>query len=206
MNGQPRLIFVSDMGDSLSRSVPFEFLEEEIIKNVSSLKGSRHIWLWLTKQPMRMAQFSQWLTDRGIAWPDNLVAMTSVTSEKTVVRVEHLRKVRCKFHGLSVEPLWSPVELPLDGIDWVIVGGESGAGAKPFELKWARDIIRQCRRADVAPFVKQLGACPRDGGHEIDLRDSHGGDWDEWPEELRVREFPDFSQVMNPPCSNQSHF
>jgi len=195
----PRIIFVSDMGDALSRSVPFEYLLQEIITVASSSNGKRHIWLWLTKRPRRMAQFSEWLNTRDISWPDNLVAMTSVTSVKTIGRVEQLLKVRCKFRGLSVEPLWSPVTLPLCGINWVIVGGESGSGAKPFNLDWARDIIRQCRTAGVAPFVKQLGAVPFDGGRPLDLHDSHGGDWNEWPLDLRVREFPKFETAFNSP-------
>jgi len=190
---QPRLIFVSDMGDALSKDVPFEYLLSEIVHVASTGKGQRHVWLWLTKRPRRMAEFSDWLIARDISWPDNLVAMTSVTSTETVGRVEQLRKVRCKFRGLSVEPLWTPVKLPLEGINWAIVGGESGTGAKPFQLEWARDIIRQCRHAGVAPFVKQLGAAPFDGSRRLPLRDSHGGDWDEWPADLRVREFPKFT-------------
>lgn len=192
----PRLIFVSDMGDALSKDVPFEYLLTEIVQVAASGIGQRHLWLWLTKRPRRMAEFSDWLEARGIRWPDNLVAMTSVTSAETVGRVEQIQKVRSKFRGLSVEPLWSPVKLPLDGIDWLIVGGESGVGAKPFQLEWVRDIIHQCRQAGAAPFVKQLGAAPFEGGLRLKLRDSHGGDWNEWPEDLRVREFPPlFSKI-----------
>ncbi|MEO8207089.1 MAG: DUF5131 family protein [Chthoniobacterales bacterium] len=191
----PRLIFISDMGDALSKDVPFEYLHTEIIKVASSGKGQRHIWLWLTKRPRRMAEFSDWLIERDISWPDNLVAMTSVTSAETAGRVEQLRKVRCKFRALSVEPLWTPVNLPLEGIDWAIVGGESGSGAKPFQLDWARDIIGQCRTAGVAPFVKQLGAAPFEGDRPLNLRDSHGGDWEEWPTDVRVREFPPFKLI-----------
>lgn len=190
LNGLPRLIFVSDMGDALSPDVPFEYLENEIIQTVVSEKGRRHIWLWLTKQPSHMARFSDWLVEHGIAWPDNLVAMTSVTSATKIGRITQLGRVRAKYRALSVEPLWTPVTLPLAGISWVIVGGESGSGAQPFHLDWARDIIRQCRTAGVAPFVKQLGAVPFDGGRQLHLRDSHGGDWNEWPQDLRVREFP----------------
>lgn len=194
----PRLIFVSDMGDALSKDVPFEYLLSEIVQIAASGKGQRHVWLWLTKRPRRMAEFSDWLETKGIPWPDNLVAMTSVTSAETIGRVEQLWKVRSRFRGLSVEPLWTPVVLPLDGIDWVVVGGESGSGAKPFQLEWARGIVRQCRQAGVAPFIKQLGAVPFDGGRRLKLRDSHGGDWNDWPADLRVREFPAFGLVVVP--------
>lgn len=82
-------------------------------------------------------------------------------------------------------------------IDWVIVGGASGHNAAPFDVRWARSICRQCKAAGVACFVKQLGANPysspeHDGatGYELSLRDGHGGDWNEWPQDLRVRELP----------------
>lgn len=67
LDGMPRTIFVSDMSDSLSRSVPFDYLEEEVIRNVKSDHGQRHQWLWLTKRPGRMAQFSAWLNGRAIS-------------------------------------------------------------------------------------------------------------------------------------------
>jgi protein gp37 len=107
--------------------------------------------------------------------------------------------------GYPNDPDW-PGRVP--GIAWVIVGGESGLRARPFDLGWARSAVRQCRQAGVSAFVKQLGARPiesePDDGPEWPvplehdnsgnvvpmLRDSHGGDWDEWPEDLRVREFP----------------
>lgn len=178
------------MGDALSRAVPFEYLKKEIVQAVVSEKGCRHIRLWLTKRPARMAQFSDWLAARNISWPDNLVAMTSVTAANKIGRVSQLQRVRAKYRALSVEPLWTPVTLPLDGIEWVIVGGESRNFANPFQIEWARDIIQQCRQADVAPFVKQLGAAAFDGEHRLYLGDPHGGDWNEWAADLRVREFP----------------
>ena len=127
LDGLPRLIFVSDMGDSLAGRVDFQYLKTEVVDHALSEKGSRHIWLWLTKRPNRMASFSDWIQESGLNWPDNLVAMTTVTSSLTINRVHQLQRVRCKYRGLSVEPLWEEVELPLEGIDWVIVGGESRA-------------------------------------------------------------------------------
>jgi hypothetical protein len=72
------------------------------------------------------------------------------------------------------------------GIDWVIIGGESGPGARPMEIEWARTLVQQCQDSGVAPFVKQLGAIR---GRELGAG-SHGADWDAWPEDLRIREFP----------------
>ncbi len=188
--GAPRMIFVSDMGDALSKDISFETLLEEIIRPADSTDGRRHIWLWLTKRPTRMAKFSDWLHAQGATWPDNLVAMTSVTSSETVNRVAELKKVRAKYRGLSVEPLWSDVTLPLENIDWVIVGGESGSQAHPFHVEWAQSIYAQCKSTGTAFFLKQLGATPYLRNALLELKDSHGGDWTEWPESLRVREIP----------------
>lgn len=189
-DGLPRMIFVSDMGDALSREASFDYLYREIIEVVTSENGSRHIWQWLTKRPRRMAKFAKWLEKKGVPWPRNLVAMTSVTSSKRVGRIADLRDVPAAIRGLSVEPLEDPVKLDLKGIDWVICGGASGTGATAFDLAWARDLREQCRKAGVAFFMKQLGANPVENGRPLKLKDSHGGDWSEWPEDLNVREFP----------------
>ena len=203
LNGLPRLIFVSDMGDALSRdpkrndepdtpdNYDFDFLKREIIDVAHSQKGARHIWLWLTKRPAKMAHFSDRLHKQKIDWPDNLVAMTSVTSPGTTKRVDELKKVRSKYKGVSVEPLWDSVDLNLDGIDWCIVGGESGASAKPFDLAWARSIRTACSKTGTAFFVKQLGKCPVENGQHLKLKDAHGGDWNEWPTDLKLRAMPE---------------
>lgn len=197
LNGLPRTIFVSDMGDALSESIDFEYLEEEIIDNVASEAGQRHVWLWLTKRPIRMAEFATWLRDeRGKEWPDNLVAMTSVTGRATRNRIDELRQVPARLRGLSVEPLIESVELDLDGIDWVIVGGESGHAAWRFDIDWARSIRDQCSEADAAFFMKQLGTTPVERGFPVHLVHSHGGDWEEWPRDLRVREMPKAFEVL----------
>lgn len=191
MASLPRLIFVSDMGDALSDSIDFEFLKTEIIDNVSSPKGQRHIWLWLTKRPKRMAEFAAWLAEvHGLSWPLNLVAMTSVTNRATRSRIDELRLVPAMLRGLSVEPLTESVTLDLKDIDWVIVGGESGTYPSEFDLEWARAIQVQCQNADVAFFMKQAGANVVEDRFPITLSDSHGGDWREWPSDLRAREFP----------------
>lgn len=95
------------------------------------------------------------------------------------------------------------IPLDLTGIDWVIVGGESGPGARPMRLDWAREIVWACRAAGAAPFVKQLGAKPvqmlNSPGplveYDLRLRDRKGGDWTEWPADLRIREFPASASV-----------
>lgn len=112
------------------------------------------------------------------------------------------RLLSCRGLGpvlfLSVEPQVGRVDLsrylfPSPVVDWVIVGGESQQGGepRPFQLDWARLIVQQCREANVPCFVKQLGSNAWDGSVEYRTRDGHGGDWNEWPEELRVRQCPE---------------
>jgi len=187
----PRVFFVSDMADALSPEIDFDYLKHEIIDVVSTIRGRQHIWLWLTKMPTRMAEFANWLKiEHHLNWPDNLVAMTSVTSSKTVVRARQLMKVPAKFRGLSVEPLWEEVTLPLDDIDWCIVGGQSGSPARPFNVAWIKSLQTQCKKSDTALFVKQLGSLPVSGAKPLKLKDEHGGNWNEWPAEFRIRELP----------------
>lgn len=188
----PRLIFVSDMGDAFSRESDFSFLEDEVVAPIRSPEGQRHVWLWLTKRPERMARFG----DRIGGFPDNVCAMTTLTGPDTMDRIDQLREVDASVRGLSVEPLWAripPDQLNLDGISWLIVGGESGRydAVRPFDLGWARELRDLCRERNVAFFLKQLGRRPTDGERELRLRDTHGGDWSEWPEDLRVREVPE---------------
>jgi len=199
LDGLPRIIFVSDMGDSLSNvpghEISFEYLKAEIIGNVSGFSGCRHLWIWLTKRPGRMAQFDQWLHARDILWPDNLIAATSIITACTAPqRINSLKKLRAKYKALSVEPLWESVDLDLVGIDWIMVGGEStqaqGAKIRPFDLNWARALRDQCKKTGTAFFFKQAGSNPVEGDRAVSLKDSHGGNWDEFPEDLRIREIP----------------
>lgn len=138
-------------------------------------------------------------------------------------RIPHLLRTPAAVRFLSVEPMLAPIDLSRwmhpfevsrdeDGndlgsasggsdIDWVIVGGESGHNARSFDIRWARDIRDQCAAASVACFIKQLGSKPRKyaeiaGAYaHVLLKDSHGGDWSEWSEDLRVREFPKGSEA-----------
>jgi protein gp37 len=212
-----RHIFVSDMSDALSRDVPFEFLRDEIIAAAASKQGQRHIWQWLTKRPERMVEFDRWLASQNIAWPANLWAGTSVTTQRTAdVRVPALLKVRAAVRFLSCEPLFEAVDLtgklchwtnddgtgswftPVPGkvlrplVHWVIVGGASGYQPAPFDLRWPESLIKQCSAAGVPCFVKQLGANPigYNGTGRFALKDTHGGEWSEWPDYLRVRNIP----------------
>jgi len=193
--GLPRLVFVSDMGDALSGFSQFPFLKQDLVPAIISEEGKRHLWLWLTKRPLRLAEFAEQIG--GL--PENVCAMTTLTSSdsENLKRLADLKKVQAHMRGLSIEPLWEridPKKLDLRGIDWVIVGGESGSGlnyTRPFALEWAEELRDHCRKKRVAFFLKQLGRNPTRNGEVFKLRDKHGGNWDEWPDEvLKVREFP----------------
>jgi protein gp37 len=193
-DGLPRMVFVSDMGDALTQHSPahLAWLETEVLDPIRSENGQRHIWQWLTKRPQNMAKLSK----RVGGLPENVCAMTTLTGadEKSLGRLEKLKEVEAGSRGLSLEPMWEripPKVLDLDGIDWVIVGGESGSpNARPFDLAWARELRDHCQKQGVACFIKQLGRNPVENGQPLKLKNSHGGDWDKWPEDLRIREFP----------------
>jgi protein gp37 len=194
LNGLPRLIFVSDMSDSLSASVSFEYLVEEVVNLVSEGPGRRHHWLWLTKRARRMASFSSWLAERGIEWPDNLWAGTSITTRRSTVRINNLLRVGTPrtIRFLSVEPQVEPIDLRhwLAGLNWVIQGGESGRRARPFDLEWARELIGQCEEHKVPYFLKQLGSHVVEASKRLDFSDGHASDWLKWPDAIKIRKMP----------------
>jgi len=190
LTGARRLIFISDMGDALSKGIPFKYLKREIVDVVASAPGQKHLWLWLTKRPARMAELGRWLAKQNVRWPDNLVAMTSVTSQGTAGRVDQLRKVPSKYKALSCEPLFGPLRLDLRDIDWLIVGGGSDVLAESFHVEWALDLREQCNASGTAFFLKQLGRHPFYQGNPLKLQNPHGGDWNEWTRAWQTRTTP----------------
>jgi len=195
LNGMPRLIFISDMGDALCEAVPFDYLRMEIIENVVSTQGQRHCWLWLTKRPKRMAEFSGWLLAQGIPWPANLWAGTTVTTTATFSRIDALRGVGDEktVRFLSVEPQLESIDLRprLMGVNWIIQAGESGKQPRKFDVAWALTMYRHCQETGTPYFLKQLGANVCRGEERIRLRNGHGSDWSEWPEDVpKVRQMP----------------
>lgn len=162
-------------------------------------------WLFLTKRPelieltLRRLRNSSWDYPAMGVWcdrwidghsPPNVWLGTSVENEGAAARIHDLRDCLAALRFLSIEPLIGPLDLRgrLDGIGWVIVGGESGAKARPCDVGWIRGVGIDAKSAGVPLFVKQLGSSPRLPG--LILRDSKGGDIDEWPRDLRVREIP----------------
>ena len=192
------------MGDAFTHVGDFAFLRKEFTAT-QSLEGQQHLWLWLTKRPANMGKFA----DSIGGFPANVCAMTTVTSRDTLHRVDGLRAVDAQVKGLSLEPLWSDIadDLDLTGIDWVIVGGESGARdmAAPFPIEWAQKVHALCKRRGVAFFLKQLGSNPTLHGEPFELSTRHGGDWEEWPEQICNREFPAYfdyyAKLPGTPCA-----
>jgi len=128
-------------------------------------------------------------------WPlPNVHLGTSIELDRYCRRADDLRESPAAVRFLSLEPLLGPLpSLDLTGIGWCIIGGESGPGARPMELAWARDLVERCREAGVRPFVKQLGSVL---GRELGAG-GKGGDWDAWPADLRVREFPEITPAVS---------
>ena len=176
-----RHIFVNSMSDLFHHDVTDDFIRQvlEIAR-----RTPRHTYQVLTKRSKRLTALAGTLE-----WPSNVWMGVSVENDRYAFRARHLATVPAAVRFLSCEPLIGPLgSLDLEGIDWVIVGGESGKGARPLDLGWVRQIREKCAEADVALFVKQLGtAWSLDNGHGR----SHGGDIELWPADLRLRRLPD---------------
>lgn len=167
---RPRLIFVNSMSDLFHKDVPLDFIQRAF--DVMG-RARQHTFQVLTKRADRVAEFAA-----ALPWPDNVWMGVSVESSAYTSRVLELVKVPAATRFLSVEPLLGPIpELPLAGIHWVIVGGESGPGARAMPAEWVTDIRDQCQRAKVAFFFKQWGGVNKKAtGRTLD-----GRTWDELP-------------------------
>ena len=177
---KPRTVFVNSMSDLFHRDVPTEFILQ--VFEVMA-KASWHQFQVLTKRPERAAEL-----DGPIDWSPNIWMGTSIEDERVLDRSEALRHTSARIRFLSLEPLIGPLpDLNLEGIHWVIVGGESGRGARLMQQAWAEDILEQCRRNEVAFFFKQLGSV---WASRIGTQDNKGCNWHDLPLSLRVREYP----------------
>ena len=218
----PRRIFVNSMSDTFHEALP-----DEAIDRIFAVMAMcpQHTFFVLTKRAERMEQYAQaaargafldtcageaylasYPMHRRRPWPlGNVWLGVSVEARANKYRIDALRKTPAALRFLSLEPLLEDLgELDLRGIRWVIVGGESGPGARPCSISWIRSVVEQCRAAKVSCFVKQLGAHIRGDkaefrtidwdvvdGHGFGLCDRKGGDPDEWPEDIRVRQMPE---------------
>lgn len=146
----PKLVFVNSMSDLFHKDVPFDYLSK--VFDVMNLT-ERHTYQILTKRSERLLEISKKLN-----WTQNIWMGVSVENDQVKFRIDDLRMTPAKTKFLSIEPLIGPVgELDLTGIHWVIVGGESGPGARPVKKAWVADILRQCVAQGVKFFFKQWG-------------------------------------------------
>lgn len=215
---RPRRVFVNSMSDLFH-----ERLRDEEIDRVFAVMADapQHTFQVLTKRAIRMRAWAQRAAHLGRSPPANVWMGVSVEDQIAAAeRVDLLLDTPAAVRWLSLEPLIGPVVISRtqwSRLDWIVIGGESGHGARPFDLEWARSIIRHARTAERPPaiFVKQLGRVPivhesiwRDGtergrllnahnkdrapaGHvPLQMADSKGGDWEHWPADLRIREYP----------------
>jgi len=166
----PRVIFVNSMSDLFHADVPDDYVRQvfEVIADTP-----QHTYQVLTKRSQRLARLGPRLD-----WPQNLWMGVSVESTRYRFRLEHLRTVDAAVRFVSAEPLLGPLdELDLDGIHWMIAGGESGARARPMDPTWVTSLRDQCSDAGVPFFFKQWGGhTPKAGG-----RDLEGHTYDEMP-------------------------
>lgn len=144
------LIFVNSMSDLFHQNVPINYIQRvfEVMQ-----RADWHVFQILTKRSERLRRVSDHLF-----WPSNVWMGVSVESQAYTFRIDHLRHTKAKVKFLSLEPLLGPLpKLDLTGIDWVIVGGESGPHARPLAPEWVVDIKQQCLNARVPFFFKQWG-------------------------------------------------
>lgn len=166
-----RMIFVNSMSDLFHEAIPENFVHD--VFNVMRAT-TQHTYQVLTKRAERLAAFSS-----DLRWTENIWMGVSVENADYVDRIDYLRRSKAKTKFLSLEPLLGALpNLDLDGIDWVIAGGESGPCARSMEIDWVRDIRDQCIAADVAFHFKQWGGVnKRRTGRILD-----GRTWDDFPQ------------------------
>lgn len=171
----PRRVFVNSMSDLFHPEVPLSFIQQVFDVMV---RASQHQFQVLTKRP----EIALHIAD-DLPWPANVWLGTSVESSDYVHRVRTLQKIPATIRFLSVEPLLGPIpRLPLKKIHWVIVGGESGPGARPMREEWVTQIRDRCIDQGVPFFFKQWGGVnKKKTGRELE-----GSTWDEMPIELQV--------------------
>ena len=170
-----RTVFVNSMSDLFHEDVPLDFIKR-VFETMS--KANWHQFQVLTKRPERLAQVCDQLD-----WTPNIWMGVSVENQRYAYRSTLLSQIPAAIRFLSVEPLVGRVEdLPLEGIHWVIVGGESGPKARPLDPSWVQEVYDQCRRADVPFFFKQWGGVQKKKAGRI----LEGRTWDEMPVMVRA--------------------
>jgi protein gp37 len=170
----PTMIFVNSMSDLFHKQIPFEFVDR-VFDTME--RAPWHTFQVLTKRSSRLRNYIN-LRYPGKSVPEHIWIGASIESASKKSRVRHIQAANALVRFLSLEPLLGPIgKLDLEGIHWVIVGGESGPRARPMLVEWAREIRDQCEVARVPFFFKQWGGLrPKSGGRLLDDRE-----WSNWP-------------------------
>lgn len=175
---KPQTIFVNSMSDLFHEDIPLEFILRvfDIMHH-----ADWHCFQILTKRPERMLELRS-----KLRWASNIWMGVTVEEKNYKYRIESLKKTEAKVKFLSLEPLLSPIHnLQLEGIDWVIVGGESGPNARPMKKEWVVEIKNQCQSENIPFFFKQWGGTnKKKAGRELD-----GRIWNETPPLLPNAQF-----------------
>lgn len=202
---KPRRVFVNSMSDLFHPAITDEFIARVFAVMAAT---PQHTYQVLTKRHGRMrslldsgrfrsdahsrlidlVQTMTWEPEFVWPLPNVWLGVSAEDQKRAELRVGALRETPATVRFVSAEPLLGPVDLTphLPGLSWVIVGGESGPGARPMDLELARSLVEQCQAAEVPVFVKQLGSVWAKGRSA----DRKGGDPDDWPADLRIRQFP----------------
>ena len=167
---KPKLIFVDSMSDLFHEEIPFAFIEKVFVV----MQHARwHQFQLLTKRSERLMQLSP-----SLDWSKNIWMGVSVENQDHTFRIDHLKRCAAATKFLSLEPLLGPLpDLELEGINWVIVGGESGPGARPLHEEWVIDVRDQCLNADVPFFFKQWGGVNKKRSGRL----LQGEEWNQMP-------------------------
>ncbi|MEU7170360.1 phage Gp37/Gp68 family protein [Micromonospora tulbaghiae] len=221
---KPRRVFVCSLADLFHTDVPDDFVAEVFAtmalapQHTFQVLTKRHARLraLLNNDRFRLKVYNaahakahtmRGFPDASVAWPlPNVhVGVSAENQHWADMRIPALLETPAAVRWVSAEPLLGPIRLHRwwtagfdagygPAIDWLVAGGESGAGARPCDPDWIRALVEQCREGVTAPFVKQLGGVwAKDtfvGGRPVSAVDSKGGNWDLWPSDLRVREYP----------------
>ena len=209
------MIFVCSMTDLFG-----EWVTDDMLDRIFAVMAlcPQHTFQVLTKRPERMRDYFLRIPDRwaGVGrnptWssplPNVWLGVSVEDQRRADERIPELLRTPAAVRWISAEPLLGSINVswwltkgidlltrqPGPRVNWVVVGGESGPGARPFDIQWAREIIRASMNAGVPVFMKQLGSHPYNSAayplKSIIMRDRKGGDPEEWPEDLRIREYP----------------
>jgi protein gp37 len=184
--GHRSRVFCASMADVFDNEVDQSLRDRlwALVRETSNLD-----WVILTKRIGNAPKMlpADWGTAYAHVW-----LLASVDQAALARDVPKLLAIPAAVHGVSIEPQLGPVRLGNFArvLKWVIVGGESGAGARPFHLEWARALIGECTASATPIFVQKLGCKPLEQGRPLRLKDYAGGALSEWPADLRIRQFP----------------